>query len=352
MTVYSTDTIGCDLGDVTSSLFVVKADGSTERPKSLRTTRKAFVDFFSKRTPSHVVIETGTHSRWVSQELEKLGHNVTIANPRRVKLISANNQKNDEADSELLARLGRADVELLSPIRHRGEDAQAELAVIKARDSLVRSRTKLVNEIRGLVKSFGERLPGCDAAGFHRRTWEFVPKKLQLAVGPLYETLKTLETEIKNYDKIIEQLAKKHPDVEIVSQPHGVGVLTALAFILTLEDKGRFKKSRMVAPFIGLVPRRNQSGEIDKQLSITKAGDPLLRRLLVGSANFILGPFGPDCDLRRFGERLCRRGGKNAKKRARVAVARKLSVLLHRLWVTGEVYDPLRNSKAIEAKAA
>jgi transposase len=258
-----------------------------------------------------------------------------------VKLISQGNLKRDKKDAELLARLGRADQELLSPVKHRGSEAQADLAVAKARDALVRTRTKLVNHARGLVKSFGERLPSCTAEGFHRQVRAHIPATLKPALEPMFAVMEHLEKQIKAHDKTLERIAKKYPDVEIISQPKGVGVLTALVFLLTLEDKTRFKKSRMVGAFVGFNPKRDQSGNCDKQLGITKAGDAFLRKLAVGCANYILGPFGEDSDLRRWGLELAKRGGKNAKKRAKVAVARKLVVLMHRLWVTGEVYEPI-----------
>jgi len=138
---------------------------------------------------------------------------------------------------------------------------------------------------------------------------------------------------------------EKYPETELLRAIKGVGPITALAFVLILEDPERFSKSRQVGSFIGLTPSRDQSGEIDKQLRITKAGNPLLRRLLVGAAQYILGPFGEACDLRRFGLKLSARGGKNAKRRAVVAVARKLTVLLYRLWRHGEIYGPLYTAK-------
>jgi transposase len=128
-------------------------------------------------------------------------------------------------------------------------------------------------------------------------------------------------------------------------QVEGVGALTALTFVLTLEDPHRFEKSRSVGAYLGLVPGKDQSGDRDPQKRISKEGDEMLRKLLVGSAHYVLGPFGSDSDLRRHGEKIASRGGKNAKKRAAVAVARKLSVLLHRLWVSGDVYDPFHNAR-------
>lgn len=336
----TTETIGCDLGDKLSELYVLGPNGDVEQPPAVRTTPKAFRAYFT-RPAAHVVVEVGQHSRWVKELLEGLGHRVTVANARRLKLISGSYAKTDVKDAELLARMARADEGLLSPVQHRGRSAQADLAVPKARDALVRMRTKLVNTVRGMVKCLGERLPSCAARGFLKKTSESIPEELEPAVAPILEVLKRIDEQIKVLDRTVERLAKKYPDVAVISQPPGVGTLTALVFLLTLENKERFKKSRDVASFLGLTPKRDQSGDSDKQLGITKAGEGFTRRLAVTSANYILGPFGPDSDLRRWGLQLAQRGGKNAKKRALVAVARKLVVLMHRLWVTGEVYEPL-----------
>jgi len=339
------ETIGCDLGDRQSELCILSESGEVIGRPKVKTTLGGFREFFAERAPIHVVIEVGAHSRWVKELLGELGHRVTVANPRKLKLITANNSKTDKNDAELLARLGRADVELLSPVSHRGTQAQADLAVAKARDLLVASRTSMVNSIRGTVKSFGARLPKCEAEAFHRVARGAVPETLKPALEPLFEMLGSIQTQIKAHEKTMEEIAKRYPDVELMSQPKGVGLLTAMVFMLTVEDKTRFENSRAAGAFLGMVPRKDQSGASDKQLSITKAGDPFVRKLLVNSANYILGPFGEDSDLKRWGLKLAERGGKNARKRAKVAVARKLAVLMHRLWVTGEDYEPLRNAK-------
>jgi transposase len=340
MTNTTIETIGCDLGDKKSEICVLDANGDVKLRTSVRTVPRWMRMFFT-RAAAHVVIEVGQHSRWVSPLLEELGHRVTVANPRRVKLISESDNKTDRHDAELLARLGRSDVKLLAPVKHRTAQAQADLAVTKARDVLVATRTKLVNHVRGSVKSFGERLPKCAAASFARQTRDLVPDVLKPALEPIFQTLEKIDEQIKEQDKLIDRVAERYPDVDVVSQVSGVGVLTALVFVLTIEDKNRFAKSRMAGAFLGLRPRKSKSGDGDPQLRITKAGDPFLRRLLVNGANYILGPFGKESDLRRWGLELGKRGGKNAKKRAKVAVARKLAVLMHRLWVTGEVYEPL-----------
>jgi transposase len=261
-------------------------------------------------------------------------------------MIYDNPRKGDRADAEILARIARLDPDLLFPIHHRSPQAQADLAIIRSRDALVRSRTLLINHVRGTVKSFGSRLPSCSADSFSKRVTASIPEPLRPALLPLLETIAALTQQIRACDRQIETLCEtQYPETRSLQQISGVGPLTALAFVLTLEDPSRFSKNRHLGPALGLVPRRDQSGDRDPQLPITKTGNAFLRRLLVGSAHYVLGPFGPDCDLRRWGLRLAERGGKNAKKRAVVAVARKLAILLHHLWKTGEIYDPFYGSQ-------
>jgi transposase len=210
---------------------------------------------------------------------------------------------------------------------------------------LVGCRTQLVNHVRGAVKSFGSRLPKCPARSFHKKAAAHIPEALMPALGPILEQIGSLTERIRDYERQLETISKeRYPETELLRQVEGVGALIALTFVLTLEDPYRFAKSRSVGAYLGLVPARDQSGDSDPQRRISKEGDEMLRKLLVGSAHYILGPFGKDSDLRRHGEKIASRGAKNAKKRAVVAVARKLSVLLHRLWVTGEAYDPLYNT--------
>jgi len=350
-------TAGLDVSDKYSYLAVLDSSGELVEESRVPTTRKALGARFSRdkgARPLTVVIEVGTHSRWISRLLEECGHKVIVANPRYLRLIFENDSKNDRSDAESLARVGRMDPKLLHPIKHRGDRAHADLTVIRSRDVVVKSRTKLVNHVRGVAKAFGVRLKKCSTPSFHRRVRESIdslPEGLKPAVVPLLDILEQLTREIDRFDRLVEKTARdKYPETERLSQPVGVGPLTSLAYVLTLEDPHRFSGSRKVGSYLGLRTRRDQSGGRDPQLRITKAGDSLVSRLLVGSAQYILGPFGPDCDLRRWGLKLAARGGKNAKKRAAVAVARKLAVLLHRLWITGEDYDPFRNAKRMEKR--
>lgn len=282
----------------------------------------------------------------MSHLLRELGHDVLVANARKLRAIYHNPRKGDRVDAETLARLARLDPELLSPIHHRSPKAQAHLAVIRSRDALVRARTLLINHVRGIAKCSGDRLPSCSADCFAGKVASAVPEPLLPALLPVLDTIASLSDQIRAYDRQIASLCQEnYPETRHLQGIAGVGPLTSLAFVLTLENPQRFARSRQVGPALGLVPKRDQSGDRDPQLRITKTGDSYLRRLLVGSAQYILGPFGPDCHLRRWGLKLAERGGKNAKRRAIVAVARKLAILLHHLWTNGVIYDLLYQAK-------
>ena len=346
-------TIGLDLGDRNSWYCVVDEAGQIQVEQRVRTTAKALREVFGGMPRSRIALEIGTHSPWISRLLSELGHEVIVANARKVRLIGESRKKDDRLDAQTLARLARIDPELLYPVKHRSAQAQADLMMIRARAGLVRARTGLVNTARGLAKSYGERLRGCNVRDMDPEKAEGLSPELQRALEPLLSTIEELSERIVEYNDRIEALAQaSYPQVELLKQIKGVGTLIALTFLLTLEDPHRFPKSRDVGGYLGLQPGRRNSGKSEPQLHISKEGDPYLRTLLVQGAQHILGPFGVDCDLRRWGLRLAERGGRNGKKRAIVATARKLAVLLHHLWVSGEVYEPLHNSRMAVAAAA
>jgi transposase len=341
-------TAGLDLGDKYSYLCLLDSQsGEVVEESRLRTNPEAFGRRFDSEGQLKIAIEVGTHSPWVSRLLKECGHEVLVANPRKTRLIYSNKRKTDKLDAEKLARLARADPELLYPVEHRGEDSQAHRALIRSREALVRSRTQLINHVRGTVKSFGACLPRCSARSFHKKVCGQLPSELVEGLKPIVETIASLTESIEDYDRRVERLAtEQYPQTELLRQVQGVGTLTALSYVLTLEDPQRFSKSRTVGAYLGLIPGTDQSGEQDPQKHISGEGDEMLRTLLVGSAHYILGPFAQDSDLRRHGQRIAHRGGGgNAKKRAVVAVARKLAVLLHHLWISAEVYEPLHNAR-------
>jgi transposase len=339
--------VGVDLGDRRSQICRIDQEsGAILEECRLTTTTASFQSYFAGLAPHLVVIESGTHSPWVARLLVQLGHEVIVANPSKVRAISASRRKTDERDARCLAQLGRVDPELLAPVHPRSEEAQKVLAVVRSREGLVRARTQLINQVRGTVKAFGARLPVSSTASFARRVQEALPGELQSALAPLVRMIAAASEEIAGYDREIEVWAQKWPATQRLRQIRGVGALTALVFVLIVGDPLRFARSRAVGAYLGLVPASRDSGDSAPQLPITKQGDRLLRRLLVQASHYILGRHGQDSDLKRFGLKLAQHGGKNGKKRAVVAVARKLAVLLHRLWVSEADYVPLYRSEA------
>lgn len=346
-------TVGMDMGDKNHSVCVLDAEGGVRERSTVTNTAKAIRACFGKLQPCRVALEAGTHSGWVSRILEEMGHEVLVGNPRKLRVIWDSDEKDDARDAEMLARIARFDPQLLYPIHHRGQEAHSDLAVIKARDMLVKTRSILIGHARGAVKTSGQRISSCSAEVFHIRLLEEMPAELRPALEPVMKSIEDLTGRIRHYDELLEKLCtEKYPETEGLRAISGVGPVTTLAFVLTIEDCSRFKKSRAVGPFLGLVPKRDKSGQTDKQLRITKAGDAYLRRLLVGCAQYILGPFGPDCDLRRFGLKLAACGGKNAKRRAVIAVARKLAVMMHHLWKSGAAYEPFYRQNLKSRKVA
>jgi transposase len=346
-------TIGMDLGDKFTYYCVLDEAGDVMVEQKLPTIQPAMKQAFGRIPRSRVALETGAHSPWVSRQLTQLGHEVIVAHARNVRLIGESSRKDDRLDARMLARLARLDPGLLSPVQHRSAEAQVHLTVIRARAALVGARTALVNAARGLAKSYGERLRKCGTQQVNQDLAAGLSAELKAALEPLWAEVESLNQRIAEYERRIEQMAKEvHPEVSLLKQVKGVGTLIALTYVLTVGDAHRFRRSRDVGCYLGLRPGRRNSGHSQPQLHISKEGDGYLRTLMVQGAHYILGPFGQDSDLRRWGLKLCERGGSNAKKRAIIAVARKLSVLLHKLWVSGEVYEPLRNHSAVASAVA
>jgi transposase len=335
-------TIGMDLGDKYHIAVVFDSEGREVDVAKVNNTKAGISKYFQSYKGSTVSIEAGTHSPWISRLLKQMDCQVYVGNPRKLRFIWDSTDKSDERDARMLGMVCRIEPRLLWSIRHRSSQAHADMAMIKSRYMLLKTRTKLINHARGVVKSNGERLPSCSSAYFAKRCAAHVPADLWPALEPIFDTIAQVSARITELDaKIAHMCRHQYPETQQLQQVSGVGPVTSLAYVLSIEDPARFIKSRQVGPFLGLTPRRDQSGGTDKQLHISKAGNKYLRQLLVGGAQYILGPFGPDSHLRRHGLAIAVRGGKNAKKRAAVAVARKLAVLLHRLWASGQSYGPL-----------
>lgn len=335
------ETAGIDLGDKVSRYCLLNEEGQLIEEGTFRNTESSIHKCFGAWGRTRIALETGTQSGWISRLLSSYGHEVIVAHARELRGITQSDRKNDRNDAEKLARYARLDPELLHPVQHRDEQQQIDLSAVRARDALVRARTLLVNAARGLGKVHGERLPATVTKTFGRRAQQKISLMLLYALRALLTQIDQLTEQIEHYDSLIERIAEaRYPETIRLRSIPSVGPITALTFVLTVADRERFAHSRDVGAYLGLQPKQQQSGERDPQLGITKSGNKYLRKLLVQCAHYTLGHFGRDSRLRQWGLALAARGGKNAKKRAIVAVARKLAVLLHRLWVSGEVYQP------------
>lgn len=338
--------IGMDLGDNNHKAVALDSDGNVVERAEVPCNSSGLSDYLKGHPGALLAIETGTHCRWVSDIGIQLGHEVLVGNARKLRFIWQSNRKDDWNDAHNLARVARLDRSLFCPVKLRGADDQSIVRLIKARDVLVKNRTAIVNQVRGFCKSEDARLPSCSAESFANRK-DLIPSVIESVVYPLFKVLEQLNDTIKQYDALINKALEHHHKEEaaIIQSIPGVGPVTAGAYLASIGDVTTFGDARDAGAYFGLVPKRDQSGHIDKQLRITKEGNQMVRRLLVTSANYIMGPFGKDSDLRRFGERIAERGGKNARKRAKVAVARKLAVIMTAMLKNRTMYKPLSVSE-------
>lgn len=330
----STYTVGIDLGDKSHEVCVLDADSSIVLQESILNKREALLALSKKHRGALIIMEASTHSPWISRLFESSGHGVVVANPRKVRAIYDTDNKNDKRDAELLARIGRMDRNLLYGVTHKSEEDQRRLKVLDVRDNLVRARVVQVNSVRGIFKSLGISLPkGCSTEVFSKRCRDELNAEDIALVEPSLKMIECLTDLIKTEDKRIQKLINtEYPAARKLMSVPGVGPVTALAFVLVIGSPDRFKSPRDVGPYMGLVPKRDQSGETDKELRISKCGNGMLRRLLVSCAQYTLGAFGPPSALREAGLRKALKGAKVSKKKAVVMVARKLSVMLLALW--------------------
>jgi len=332
-------TLGLDMGDRYSHYCLLNPQGDVVEEGRMQSTEAALRRHFEDEPEMRIALECGTHSPWVSRLLTALGHQVIVANARKIPAITGSESKNDRNDAEKLARFAAYDPKLLSPLQHRSSERQLDLNLIHARATLVRARTMIVNALRGLVKSAGGRLPACSTESLPARAPAAIPPALAAVATPLVQQIALLNAQIEGMDKQVEKLGAKYPEIQLLRTVPGVGPIVAAAYVLTL-DRPDTASNRSAGAFVGLRPGQSQSGDSDPQRRISKTGDSCLRSLLVQSAQYILGRFGPDSELRRWGLKLAATGGKRGKKRAIVAVARKLAVVLHAMWRSGQRFQP------------
>ncbi len=315
---------------------------------TITNTRVSLSKLAKKYPQARIAMEVGAHSPWISRLLTELGCEVIVANSRKLRAIYQNERKSDMLDARMLAKLARADVSLLHPVTHGSEQAQRDLLRIKLRDNLVRQRVDVISAVRFTLKALGVRLASPNTACFAKRARTYLEERdpeLLTMIEPSLSVVDEMTKRIRQLDREIEQLCEeRYPETKRLREIRGVGPITALCFVLVIEDPHRIDKTRDVGAYLGMVPKRDQSGRLDKELSISKCGNAYLRRLLVSAAQYMLGPFGEECDLKTRGLRLAERGGRGAKKKAVVATARKLSVVMLGVWKNQTDYEPIRKA--------
>lgn len=335
-----TRVVGLDLGDRHSHYCMLTITGEEVETGRIQTTRAAMEKHFAGEPRMRIALEAGTHSPWVSRLLKSFGHQVIVANPRKIPTLTKSESKNDRNDAEQLARMAAFDPKLLHPIEHRSPERQQDLNLIHTRSVLVRARTMLINSARGLVKSAGQRLPKCSSEAFPQKAPAAVPPALKAACTPLLQQITQMNQTIALMDTQIDQLEKKYPEITLLRTAPGVGPVVAACYVLTLDNPQAMETNRQAGAFLGLRPAQQQSGDSNPQRGITRTGNVYLRSLLVQSAQYILRRVGTDSELRRWGLKLAASGGKRGKKRAVVAVARKLAVVLLSMWRNHKKFEP------------
>ncbi|MGB9476669.1 MAG: IS110 family transposase [Candidatus Udaeobacter sp.] len=338
--------VGLDLGDRYSHYCMLSSTGEAMEEGRIQTTSALIEKHFGSEPRMRIALEACTHSAWVSRLLKGYGHQVIVANPRKIPTLTKSESKNDRNDAEQLARMAAFDPKLLHGIEHRSVERQQDLNLIHTRSVLVRARTMLINSARGLVKSAGQRLPSCSSEAFPEKVAAAVPPALKAACTPLLKQIAQMNQTIDVMDKQIDRLDKKYPEITVLRTAPGVGPVVAACYVLTLDSPQAMKTNRQAGAYLGLRPRQQKSGDSDPQCGITRMGNTYLRSLLVQSAQYILGRYGSDSELRRWGLKLAASGGKRGKKRAVVAVARKLSVTLLSMWRNRKKFEPFPHTVA------
>lgn len=345
--------IGIDLGDKKHAICVLNRDGDIIDERTITNHRESLRRLSQKYPGARIACEVGSHSPWIKRFLSEFGHEVFVANPRKLRAIYTSDRKSDKNDARMLARIARMDPQLLHPVEHGTEEAQRDLLQVKLRDNLVRQRVDIISSVRFTLKSLGVALPSPNSSCFAKRCRTLLSERDGALLGMIEPSLQVIDVMtqmIRELDRAVETLCEtKYQATKRLRQITGIGPITALSFVLTIEDPELFENPRDVGAYLGLVLRRDQSGGLDKQLRISKAGDAYMRSLLVGCAQYILGPFGPDSDLKRHGLMLAERGGGRGKRKAVVAIARKLAVLMLTLWKYGRDYEPLRGAEPAHA---
>ena len=334
-------TIGMDLGNEKHAVCALDESGQILFRKDIDNKPEVLEPFFREHAGATVAMETGLCCRWISALAKACGCEAVVCNARKLSAIWQNQHKNDENDALLLAQLTRADRRLVHPVALRDDEHHEIVQIIELRAVAVAQRTQAVNAVRGLCKACGVFIPGCDASCFHKVAADAIPRETAWKFRPMLRHLKETESLIRRYDKMLVKYAGAHfgEEVELLQTIPGVGTVTACAFVAFVDDMRRFRKARDAGVYFGLTPAQDNSRTQDKPKRITKAGNGIMRSLLVNATNYILRKSSPDTALKRHGMAICARGGKVAKRKAKVAVARKLATVMFAMLRSGKPYE-------------
>ena len=327
--------LGIDVHSKYSEVCGISDEGKITVRSRTPTTETGLKRFFGSRERSKVTLESGPVTPWVYRLLCELGHEVTVVNPRRVRLIAESTLKTDSIDAEVLARLSRLDLGFLRPVYQRTREAQELRTRLRVRTSLVKARTSLINAVRGTLRAQGYRVPSCPADSFVARFATMrLPASLAEVLEPMVTTIGELTERIQGLKAKLVAESSSDELVQRLQTVPGVGPLVSLAYVGWMDRPDRFRESRDVGASLGLRPSLRSSGGHEIRGRITREGDTEMRRLLVQAAHAALQCH-KDSSLKRWAESLVERLGKG---KAVVALARKIAVLLHHLWVTGESF--------------
>lgn len=326
---------GMDVSDKSSTIHIIDEEGKTAYKGPVFNDRGGIRKFFEKREKMQIGIESCGTSAYLAKEMEQYGHEVKVFHPQAIEALTKG-RKTDKIDAKLLAQILRGG--WYREVHKKSEDSREVRTLVGARGKLVEIQTQLANEIQGFMKHWGQPVGSSRKVGFYGRVYtalEHLPN-LQGIIGPLVEALEGIRVQLKKLDKRLEEMAAKSKDAIIAMSHPGVGPVVAMAYSATIDEPKRFHASRQVGAYVGLTARVYQSGESILYGRITKEGDKQLRGYLLTAAHALLTKSKKKCKLKAWGLRLAKKKGYS---KAKVAVARRIAVNLHRMLVDQRSFD-------------
>lgn len=336
-------TIGMDLGDKKHAIVGLDAKANIVLRRWLPNDQDSLRTFFERNKGAEIGMETGTHCRWISVLATECGCKAYIGNAHKLRSIFGNTHKNDMRDAEEIANLLHENKRHFHPVMLRDQEHQDLVQLVKMREVAMTDRTRSINAIRGMAKANGARIADCDADSFHRQlklVLMTLPDNLIRLFRPQIELLKAINATIKAYGKLIDRYRKQHfkEECALLETIPGIGPINSTSFVAFAGDVKRFRHACDVGPYFGLTAGRDQSSDKDEPKKITKEGNKFVRHLLVNAANNIMKASAANTELKQFALRVWGERGKIAKRKAKVALARKLAVTMAAMLRNGTAY--------------